>query len=403
MSIARLRHIAPAVVLLAATVGCAPAAPPTPTKPAAPAATSAPAASPAAKPAASPAASPVASPVAIPAAAKPAATADPALASVWQGKTVNLIIGSEPGGGYDVWGRAVARHLNKHLPGNPVVVAQNMPGGVHRIATNHIQQARPDGLTIGLVDVNIPTNQLRGEGPNEGVRYDVNQLNWLGTASAGTLVLVSQARANVTASSLGALTATPLKLGLSTSGDPRHVAAAVLREGLGWKLESIFGYPGTAQIFLGMERGEVEATVNSWDSFTSTRADDITSKRWLPLVQIGLKGEDPLLDGVPLAQDLFTGKGAEAQQLLNLVDRPQQWARPFVAPPGVEPRTLAGLRAAFMATMADPEFLAEARGLRLDVRPLDGERIQALIKEFMETPKAAVDKLDAVIEADKPR
>src|SRR4051812_19533366 len=161
------------------------AAPAKPTTAASPAAASSPAA--AASPGAGPAASPAASPQA--AAAAASAAADPALASVWQGKTVNMIVGQPPGGGHDAWARLVARHLGKHLPGTPNVIVQNVPGAVSVVATNQIYQSPGDGLNIGEVSPDIPTFQLQAGEEREAIRYDATKLNWLGSAGSTTYVL----------------------------------------------------------------------------------------------------------------------------------------------------------------------------------------------------------------------
>jgi tripartite-type tricarboxylate transporter receptor subunit TctC len=378
---------------LLAACSPAPAASPT-AKPAA-APTTAPASSPAAAPA--PAASPAASPAA---AAQSAARVDPALASLWAGKTVNLIIGSAPGGGYDTWGRIIARHLGKHLPGNPTVVPQNMPGGVHRIATNFIYAAKPDGLTMGIVDLNIPFNQLRGEGPEEGVRYDVTRMNWLGSTTQSTNMPAVHQRVGITSKNLDLLKTRSIKMGITSAGDPRHVVVAVLREVLGWKLESIFGYPGSAEIYLGIQRGEVDGTSNSGDAYLANAGDDIRNRVLIPLVQVGPAVPDPLLADVPTADSLATSAPVEKRQLLALAALSQQWARPFVTPPEMPDNILATMRAALMDTLNDPELRTETNRSGLDTNPVTGERVQALINEYMKLPRATVDQLDTLIKED---
>jgi tripartite-type tricarboxylate transporter receptor subunit TctC len=381
---------------------CSPAPAVSPTaKPAAP--TTAPVGSPAASPAAvaSPGVAPAASPAASPAAAaQSAARVDPALASIWSGKTLNLIIGSSPGGGYDTWGRLIARHMGKHLPGNPTVVPQNMPGGVHRIATNFLYTARPDGLTMGIVDLNIPFNQLRGEGPEEGVRYDVTKLNWLGSASQSVNMPAVHQRVGITTRNLDVLKTRSIKMGLSTPGDPRHLVVVVLREVLGWKLESIFGYPGSAEIYLGIERGEVDGTSNSWDAYLASAGDNIRNRVLLPLVQVGPAVQDPLLTDVPTADSLASSAPVEKRQLLALAAQSQQWARPFVTPPEMPENILSTMRAALLQTLNDPELKTEAGRSGLDTNPVPGERVQELINDFMKLPRASVDQLDTLIRED---
>jgi tripartite-type tricarboxylate transporter receptor subunit TctC len=358
--------------------------------------------SPAAKPAASPSPSPASSPVAKPSpAAQAAATADPALASAWQGKTVTLVVGQNPGGGNDTWARLVGRHIGKHLPGTPNVIVQNMPGGSHRVAANFVYAARPDGLTIGLIERSIPTFQLRGEGVEEGVRYDAGRFSYLGSAATETQVLVAQDRAGVTDGRQ--LEGRELRVAHTDPGGGPHVNHIVLREALGWQLRPFFGFGASAESLLAMERGDVDAMIISWGSLVVLKGDELRARRLIPLVQIGGgRIDDPLAAGVPAADDLIRGRGAEAMQLLGLAQRPFTWSRTFAAPPDMEPRMLATMRAAFMSAMQDPALLADAAQLQLEIGPVPGERIQPLIQEFLATPRPIVERLDQLIQADTP-
>jgi tripartite-type tricarboxylate transporter receptor subunit TctC len=311
-----------------------------------------------------------------------------------------LIIGSAPGGGYDTWGRILARHYGKHLPGNPTVVAQNMPGGAHRIATNFLYAARPDGLTMGIIDLNIPFYQLRGEGPEEGVRYDVTKLNWLGSTTQSVNMPAVHQRVGITPRNLDQLLTRSVKMGVTVAGDPRHVNLVVLRETLGWKLETIFGYPGSAEIYLGIQRGEIDGTSNSWDAYLANAGDDIRNRVLIPLVQVGGTVPDPLLVDVPTADSLASSAPVERRQLLSLAAQSQQWARPFLTPPEVPENILATMRAALMMALRDPELTAETDRSGLDINPVPGERVQTLINEYMKLPRGTVDRLDQLLKED---
>jgi tripartite-type tricarboxylate transporter receptor subunit TctC len=354
----------------------------------------------AASPAAASVAAPAASAVASPAPSAPAAAAaiDASLASVWQGKTITVIAGDAAGGGHDVWGRLVARHFSKYLSGNPTLIVQNMPGAVQRIAANAIYTAKPDGMTIGIIANTIPTNQLRGEGAEEGVRYDANRMLWIGSPNAATRVLVVHSRAGVTAAKQ--LDTHPIRLGTDSPGTVSHISAAVLNHGLGWKNQTIFGYQGSASVVLGIERGEIDGLVNSWDSWLATKGDDIRSKTLVPLVQIGPRDPDPLLAGVPTAEELFAGKPVQAHQLLNLAQRPFEWSFPFVAPPDMPANMISTLRAAFTAAVSDPDLMSEATRSGLRINPRTGERVQALIADYLNTPKSIVEELDNLVTTD---
>ncbi len=393
-------------ILVAVVVACgpAPAQQTSTTKPVAPTTVPAnPVESPASKPAASPAAAPAASPAASPAPSPAAAvaTADPALASVWQGKTVSLVVGQNPGGGNDTWARIVARHIGRHLPGSPNVIVQNMPGGNHRIAANYIYQARPDGLTFGLIERSIPTYQLRGEGPEEGVRYDVTKLGFLGSAAVETQVMVLHKQAGVTDGPQ--LENRQIKLAHTDPGGGPHIIHIVLREGMGWKLQPVFGFGASAESLLAMDRGDVDGMIISWGSLMVLRADDLKAGNLVPIVQVGGgRIADPLAARAPTADDLMQGKSVEARQMLALAQRPFTWSRSFAAPPAMEPQTLEGMRSAFIATMSDREFLSEADQLKLEIEGVSGSRVQELILEFMGTPRSAVERLDQLIQADVP-
>jgi tripartite-type tricarboxylate transporter receptor subunit TctC len=325
---------------------------------------------------------------------------DPALASVWGGKTVTMVIGTAPGGGYDTYARLIARHMPKHLPGNPTFVPQNMPGASHRIATNFIYAAKPDGLTVGMVDRNMPLLQLNGEGPDQGVRYDVNKITWLGSVATGQQALLVASRTGVARAT--DLATTEVLMGQANPGTPPHVVQVILASVLGWKLKSVFGYSGNSEVVLAINRGEVGGYLASWDAAVQAWGDQLRAKTMLPIVIAGDPPKDPLLAGVPTAAELFRDKGTEANQLLSLAQEPYKWAWPLLAPPEMEARLTTALRTAFLATMADSEFLDEAGRAQFQVNPIPGEQVQADVAQFMRTPKEAADKLDQLIKQDSP-
>jgi tripartite-type tricarboxylate transporter receptor subunit TctC len=382
---------------------CSPAAPASPTS--APTSAAKPSGSPAAAPAApaaNPAASPAASPAAVsaPSSAAPVATADPALASNWAGKTVTLIVSQAPGGGYDSWARLVGRHIGRFLPGNPNVIVQNMVGGDHKIATNFIYAAKPDGLTMGLVGRQIPDSALLNEGPEQGARFEVGKISWLGSPSKDSQVLLLSQRTGIT--SPKQLESQQVTLGGSTTGSPPHVYQVVLRHGLGWKLKPIFGFEGTAASLLAIDRGEINGLINDWASSVAQRADALKARTLVPIVIMGDPIADPLLAGVPTADELFKDRPADERELLDYAQRPFAWSRPFIAPPNMDPALLSAMRSAFMHTMSDPQFLADAAQLKFDVIPVSGQRVQELIEEYQKTPPSLVERLNTLVEADNP-
>jgi tripartite-type tricarboxylate transporter receptor subunit TctC len=388
----------------------APAAAPTTAPAAKP--TTAPAAAPATAPAAKPTTAPAAAPTTAPAAAvKPAAAAtlsgaqstakiDPSLASTWAGKTITLVVGANPGGGYDTWARFIARYLGKYLPGNPNVIVQNMDGANHRVATNYVYAAKPDGLTLGMVDRYVPWFQVSGGGPDEGVRYDVTKLNWLVSVSISTQVLVIRSDTGAGPSTLGPLTEKTLRVANQDPGSSPHAWLAILREALGWKLEPVFGFAGNPEIALSIQRGETQGVISDWDTMARLFQEGLADKSMTPLVQLGDLRSDPQLAKVPMISELFVGKSEEAQQLLDLVATPFQWSRPVFAPPGMAPNMVETLRAALWQELQDPEAQAEAKRLGLTLIPLPGEQIDGLVEQYAATPKPVVQKLKDLMAKD---
>jgi hypothetical protein len=314
---------------------------------------------------------------------------------------VNVIVGQPPGGGHDAWARLVARHLGKHLPGTPTVIVQNVPGAVSVVATNQIYQSPGDGLNIGEVSPDIPTFQLQAGDEREAIRYDATKINWLGSAGSTTYVLLVHSRTGVrTAADLAGK---PIRIGDQSPGGVGHRINLTLREGLGWQIGTpIFGYTGTREIALGVDRGEVDALFLPWDSALQQKGDDMRSGTIVPLVQVGPKLNDPLLTNVPAARELMANRDPDMRQILTLTERPLEWFRPFIVSPATPPNVLTGMRAALTETLSDQELLRDAEQLKFDIDHIPGERLQQLVGEYMQTPKALLDRIDAMVKAETP-
>lgn len=368
-----------------------PAKPTEPSKPAAPAAAS-PAASPgaAAKPAASPAASPVASPSA---SASTGASPIPArefneaaVADFYRGKTLTVVVSSTPGGGYDLYGRALARHIGRFIPGNPTVIVQNVPGGGGIVAANNVFSGSQDGTTIGAFSRGLPAEELFGM---EGVRFKSNDFKWLG--SMNDEVSVCAIRADAPVKKFEDLYTTEAIVG--GSGADTDYFPQVLNALLGTRFRVAQGYPGGNEINLGVERGEVHGRCGwSYSSVVSTRADWFKDPPFMRLlVQMALKKHADIPD-VPLVVDL--AKTDEQRSLLRVVFSRQTMGRPFAIPPQVPADRVAALRTAFDKMMRDPEFLAEAERTKLEVNnPVTGEEVQAIVAEVMRVPPDQAKKL----------
>jgi tripartite-type tricarboxylate transporter receptor subunit TctC len=306
------------------------------------------------------------------------------------GKNVTMIIGFGPGGGYDAWGRVVARHLGKTLPGNPTVVPQNMPGGGSFNAANHIYAVAPkDGTVLGIIARDAALGPLTGA---PGARFDPLKISWLGTPTLETNICIAMARAKV--KTFKDLQQSELIIGNTGAGTGTYSYPKALNGIFGTKFKLISGFPSSSDVFLAMDRGEVDGICESLDSVISKRPDWIASKKVNILFYAGAK---PTIDlhGAPYIVDL--GRNAEEKQALEFLYAGQGIGRPFVAPPDLPPERLKMLRDAFSATMKDKDFIADASKQKLDVEPEDGEQLQAFIKKVYATPKAVVDRIGELI------
>jgi tripartite-type tricarboxylate transporter receptor subunit TctC len=306
------------------------------------------------------------------------------------GKTVSMIIGFGPGGGYDLWGRTVARHIGRHLPGNPSVVPQNMPGAGSYVAASHIYNAAPkDGTVMGIIARDAALGPLTGA---PGARFDATKFSWLGSPTTEHNVCIAFHTAAVTTAQ--DLRDKQLILGDTGPGTGTRSYPKVLNDLLGYRFKLVGGFRSSADVFLAMERGEVEGICESLDSVNNRKPDWIKNGTVRVLLQGGV-APHPNLKGVPFVLDL--ARNAEQRQVLAFLYAGQGIGRPFVAPPDMTPGLLKSLRDAFNATMKDAEFLADAKQRKLDVEPEDGEHLAALIAKIYATPRPIIDRVGNLI------
>ena len=305
-------------------------------------------------------------------------------------KSVAMIIGFGPGGGYDLWGRTVGRHIGRHLPGAPSVIPQNMPGAGSYAAASYIFNIAPkDGSVLGIIARDAALGPLSGA---TGARFDPTRLSWIGTPTKETNVCVAYHTSQV--KSVLDLYDKQLIVGDTGPGTGTRSYPKALNELLGMKFKLVGGFPASSDVFLAMERGEVEGICESLDSIKIRRPDWIPTRKISILFQGGAE-PNPELDGVPFVLDLaLTG---EQRQALEFLYAGQGIGRPFVAPPDLPPDRLKMLRDAFKATMTDPAFVAEAQKSKLDLEPEDGEHLAVLIAKIYATPKPIVDKITSMI------
>src|SRR6266508_1919786 len=319
-----------------------------------------------------------------------AATAPPAQGETLAGKSVQMIIGFGPGGGYDLWGRTVARHIGRHLPGNPAVIAQNMPGAGSYTATSYIFNIAPkDGTVLGIIARDAALGPLSGA---TGARFDPTKLSWIGTPTKETNVCIAYHTAQV--QSVADLFDKQLILGDTGPGTGTRSYPKVLNELLGMKFKLVGGFPSSAEVFLAMERGEVDGICESLDSIKNRRPDWIPTGKVSILFQGG-EQPNPELKGVPFVLDL--ARTDEQRKTIEFLYAGQGIGRPFVAPPDLPADRLKMLRDAFNATMKDKDFVSDVTKQQLDLEPEDGEHLAALIAKIYATPKPIVDKIGNLI------
>ena len=306
------------------------------------------------------------------------------------GKSVSMIIGFGAGGGYDLWGRTVGRHIGRHLPGAPTVIPQNMPGAGSYAAASYIFNIAPkDGTVLGIIARDAALGPLSGA---TGARFDPTRLSWIGTPTKETNVCTAYHTSQV--KSVLDLYDKQLIVGDTGPGTGTRSYPKALSELLGMKFKLVGGFPASSDVFLAMERGEVEGICESLDSIKIRRPDWIPTKKISILFQGGAE-PNPELDGVPFVLDLaLTG---EQRQAIEFLYAGQGIGRPFVAPPDLPADRLKMLRDAFNATMTDPAFVAEAQKSKLDLEPEDGEHLAVLIAKIYATPKPIVDKITSLI------
>ncbi len=313
-------------------------------------------------------------------AAPPATPADPP-AAFYAGKTVRVVIGYSVGGGYDIYARVLARHMGRHIPGAPVLVPQNMPGAGGLKAANFLFAAAPkDGTVLGTFARGLATERLLGRG--QGGHFDATRFNWIGSVTDETSVCVFSRRSGIR--TWADMQARPFTVGGTGAVADTDVFPTVLKNMFHLPLKLVTGFPGGADLVLALERGEIDGRCGwSWSSLMSRdKALYDTGEITVPL-QLALHKNANLPD-VPLILDL--AGDAKQRAALRLIFARQRMSRPFAAPPGVPPERIAALRVAFEATMRDPAFRAEAQRLELEVRPVSGADMQALVAELHALP-----------------
>jgi tripartite-type tricarboxylate transporter receptor subunit TctC len=309
----------------------------------------------------------------------------------YEGKTIELHVASSPGGGYDAHARLLARHLGKHLAGNPTIIVKNVEGaGGLRLANALYNIAPKDGSVFGIIYRSTPFEPLMG---NKAAQFDPTKFGWIGSASNEVSVCVAWHESGVT--QFHQLLDKELIVGATGPGSDSYSFTKILNGVLDTRLKMVAGYPGGNELTLALERGETTGRCGwSWSSIRATRPQWIDTKKINVLVQLALRKHPDLMD-VPLVIDL--AKTDEQRDLLKLIFARQVIAYPYVTPPGVPADRIAALRGAFMATMEDKAFLAEAEKAKLEILPVSGGEVETLIKDVYAAPPALVEKAASLL------
>src|SRR6266536_1124938 len=305
----------------------------------------------------------------------------------YAGKSIDLLIGAPPGGGYDIYARALARHYGRHIPGQPTIVAKNMPGAGSARAAGFLSTVAPkDGTAIAAIMPGAVMGPLLDE--KAEALFDPTKVLYLGTANNGTRICVSRKDSKIKTFD-DALTQKASFGGVSTSDSTREYGY-MHKKTAGAKYDVVSGYSGTAEIALAMERGELDGVCGwDWASFKSQRPDWIRDNKVNLLLQVGLEPNEELTRmGVPVVFKYVTNE--DDRKAVELIISQQVFQRSYVAPPGLPAELLDALRSAFDATMRDKDFLHDAETIRIDISPLPGAKVQELVQKIYAAPKDIV-------------
>lgn len=317
-----------------------------------------------------------------------------AAAPFFEGKTIRVIVGYSAGGGYDTYARAMARHMGKHIPGNPTVIVENMSGAGSLLSANYIYKvAKPDGLTIGHFNGGLIFNQVTNQ---PGVEFDGRKFIYLGAATKEESVCALTKASGITSIEKWIASKTPVKLGSTAPGAfGTDNVVKIIKSVLGLPTKIISGYKGTADMRLAAESGEIDGTAWGWDSMKVTWRKALETGDVIALLQ-GVPKPLPDLPKVPLAIDF--AKTDEARQLVEVgLHTPIVIVKPFALPPGTPRERVEILYKAFHETLRDKEFLAEAEKSKLGIFPITGEELERRINEIFKIEPPLLAKLKEIL------
>lgn len=318
------------------------------------------------------------------------------VADFYRGKSFIVVIGATPGGGYDTYARVIARFLGKHIPGNPAIVAQNMPGASSNVAAAWIYNAAPkDGLSMAAITPGALMEPLLGD--KVQIKIDATKFNYVGSATRD--VFICLARKDSPVQRFEDVFSTQLIIGAVAEGGSARDFPLLLNNVLGTRFKIISGYPGNRELTFAVEKGEVQGVCgNSYAGLLVIRADWFKADGIARvIVQEDLNGHPALNKaGVPLA--IQFAKTDEARQVISLLYEELRFARPYVMAPGVAPEKVSAISKAFADVMRDPDFQAEATRMNLEiVDPLDGPELRSIVQRLYDAPEGVVEEVKRAI------
>jgi tripartite-type tricarboxylate transporter receptor subunit TctC len=325
------------------------------------------------------------------AASAPRAAAADAVADFYAGKKIVVIVGSDAGGGYDAIARMMARHIGRHIPGNPTLVVQNMPGAASFTAANNLYNTAPkDGTALGAIQHTILTANVTHQA---GARFDVEKFAWIGNLAKDVTLFISWHTARVKTAEQ--MLSQEILMGGAGQTSAAEVQMRMFNALIGTHIKVISGYPGQAQIQLAMQRGEVEG-MGPWSwSNLQTHHDLLDDHKVNFLLQAGVLERTRILPDVPTPFEFI--KSSEDRQVMQLYYLQEVAARPVLAPPGVPADRLAAIRAAFMALGQDEAFRADADKAHVPADPSSNVDIERVVRQINETPPNIVERLGKLV------
>jgi tripartite-type tricarboxylate transporter receptor subunit TctC len=316
----------------------------------------------------------------------------------YKGKTIRIMVGSTAGGFYDRWARLFARHMPKYIPGQPEIIAQNMPGAGSVIATNHVfNVGKPDGLTLAMPLNSVYVDQLVGR---KEVQFDLRKFHWIGSPAVETVIMYMRADAPYRSIADIIKAKEAPKCGSTGTASSDYILSRVLEETVGAKFNTVQGYPGGSEIDLAVEKGEVVCRAHSTSAHFGREPFDTWHKKNFDrhLVQTSRKRDSRAAD-VPTLHEIFDQYKvpANSRRVAQVVLAAGDFGRPMMVTPSTPPERVRLLREAFAKTLNDPEVQAEAKKARMDIEPTSGEDLESLVKEIFDSPPDVLERVKKLL------